>query len=122
MIYSRNEILLEATQLSDLTKITVSADMVFENFLFEFESAETEEYICEAVSGMIQTTKKMITSMIRKIKEFLNAKRQAFNEYIRKRNLRKLMSSDFRDLLKKLEKNPLDKKYTTRHSCVKENF
>ena len=113
MIFNRSEILFEAENAASMTKIGVLSDMMFENYLFEYEFAEDEDTYVESASGMIQTAKKMVSTMIAKIKEFLDAKRQAFNEYIRKRNLRKLMSSDFRALLKKLEKHQLDKKYTT---------
>ena len=74
MLYSKEEILLEATQASDFQKIFTMSDLMLESFMDEmdyYEYVEDEEMMLEAAGKIGSTIASKASSLCEKIKEYI---------------------------------------------------
>ena len=72
MVYSVEEIMLEANLASDLTRIQTTSDMMVESYLDRMVDAEYIDSFFEAGGNALETIKKTIMTMLKKIIDFLH--------------------------------------------------
>lgn len=77
MIYTKNEIVMEATLYGDLARIQVATDMMYEHYVDMMESAivDDDENMMEAAEdGVKKSIAEMFSAVIDRIKEFIQNK------------------------------------------------
>ena len=77
MIYTKNEIVMEATLYGDLARIQVATDMMYEHYVDMMESAivDDDENMMEAAEdGVKKSIAEMFSAVIDRIKEFIKNK------------------------------------------------
>ena len=77
MIYTKNEIVMEATLYGDLARIQVATDMMYEHYVDMMESAivVNDENMMEAAEdGVKKSIAEMFSAVIDRIKEFIKNK------------------------------------------------
>lgn len=77
MIYTKNEIVMEATLYGDLVRIQVATDMMYEHYVDMMESAivDDDENMMEAAEdGVKKSIAEMFSAVIDRIKEFIQNK------------------------------------------------
>ena len=77
MIYTKNEIVMEATLYGDLARIQVATDMMYDHYVNMMESAimDDDENMMEAAEdGVKKSIAEMFSAVIDRIKEFIQNK------------------------------------------------
>lgn len=77
MIYTKNEIVMEATLYGDLARIQIATDMMYEHYVDMMESAivDSDENMMEAAEdGVKKSIAEMFSAVIDRIKEFIKNK------------------------------------------------
>ena len=108
MLYSKEEILLEATQASDFQKIFTMSDLMLESFMDEmdyYEYVEDEEMMLEAAGKIGSTIASKASSLCEKIKEYIMKVVNHIKATKKRKQLEKLMSPEFKNVVRQLDDN-----------------
>ena len=109
-MYTREEILMESEFDASMERIDTMSMMMLENFAVAMECAETEEVFEEATESIGKTMMSKVSSIIAKIRQYIQDTISKIRDMHQKRQINKLMSPEFKEAVKALDNGKLKNK------------
>lgn len=109
-MYTREEILMESEFDASLAKIESMSMMMLENYAVAMEFADDEDVFEEATGNIGKTLMSKVSSIIAKIRQYIQDTLQKIRDMHQKRQIDKLMSPEFKAAVKALDDGKLKNK------------
>lgn len=109
-MYTREEILMESEFDASMERIDTMSMMMLENFAIAMECAESEEVFEEATESIGKTMMSKVSSIIAKIRQYIQDTISKIRDMHQKRQINKLMSPEFKEAVKALDNGKLKNK------------
>lgn len=99
-MFTKNMILLESDFCSEYARITTAVDMMCESF---FDNIDDDALVCEATKKSFETVKSAVTTLINKLKEYIQKCASELKSKIIKIRYKKLMTPERIRILNQLK-------------------
>lgn len=109
MIYSKEEIMLEANLACDIAKITTASELMTESYIDQMIEADSIDSFFESGGNALEALKKGLIGAIQKVITFLRTQLEKLSDMIGEGEMKELMKEDPVPVLPEEYKKMLDK-------------